>query len=192
MHPMPRVKLDPQRSVLVLIDVQPSLTKTIFENDRVLARAGFLIKVANVLGIPVLATEQNPSRMGATVVELSDLLKGHRPFAKMSFSAMGSPEFVAAFDSCGRRQAVLVGMETHICVSQTAHDMLDRGLEVVVCPDAVSSRTLEAHKLGMERIRDAGAAPAHTESAAYEWMGTADHPLFKPFLSIVKGDDLAR
>ena len=106
----------------------------------------------------------------------------------MSFSALGSPEFCAAIDACGRSQFVLTGLETHICVSQTAQDLVDRKLEVVVCPDAVSSRSLEAHKLGMERIRDAGVVPAHTESVAYEWIGTAEHSAFKSFLAIVKGE----
>ena len=183
---MPRVKLDPRLSVLVLIDIQPSLTKTIFEIDRVLARIGFLANVANLLEIPILITEQNPSRMGSTVPELASVVASHKPIAKMSFSAMGCEEFKGALAASGRSQAVLAGLETHICVSQTAQDLLDRGLEVVVCPDAVSSRSFEAHKLGMERIRDAGIVPAHTESVAYEWMGTASDPTFKPFLEIVK------
>jgi len=185
---MPRVKLDPRRSLLVLIDIQPSLTKTIFEIDRVLARTMFLTKVANLLEIPVFATEQNPSRMGFTVPELSNLLVSHAPFPKMSFSALAEPKFADALKETQRTQIVLTGLETHICVSQTAHGLIDLGYDVVVCPDAVSSRTLEAHKLGMERIRDAGAVPAHSEAVAYEWLGTADQPVFKQFLAIVKGE----
>jgi len=185
---MPRVKLDPRQSVLVLIDIQPSLTKTIFEIDRVLARIAFLTKVANLLEIPVLVTEQNPSRMGSTVSELGCLVPPQSVFPKMSFSALGSKEFCEAVEKSGRSQFVLTGLETHICVSQTAQSLLERQLEVVVCPDAVSSRSLEAHKLGMERIRDAGVVPAHTESVAYEWIGTAEHPAFRSFLTIVKGE----
>lgn len=183
---MPRTKLNPQDSALVLIDIQPSLTKTIFEMERVLARITFLAKVANLLKVPVLATEQNPSRMGSTVPELGELL-GNEPISKMEFSALGSEAFVSSLESTGRRQIVLVGLETHICVSRTAHDLLESGYEAVVCPDAVSSRSLEAHKLGMERMRDAGVVPAHTESVAYEWIGSADHAAFREFLTIVKG-----
>jgi len=184
---MPRVKLDPRLSVLVLIDIQPSLTKTIFEIDRVLSRIAFLAKVANLFEIPILTTEQNPTRMGSTVPELALLISETLTFSKMDFSAAKSDEFCRALNSTGRSQAVLTGLETHICVSQTAQDLSERGLEVVVCPDAVSSRSLEAHKLGMERIRDAGIVPAHTESVAYEWLGSASHPAFKQFLGIVKG-----
>ena len=184
---MPSVQLDPHLSVLLVIDVQPSLSKTIFEIDRVLARSAFLAKVAHLLGIPILATEQNPTRMGPTVAELSPFLVSQPPFAKMSFSALGCAEFVSALEATGRRQLILVGLETHICVGQTAEGLLRAGHEVVVCPDAVSSRTLEAHKLGMERIRDAGAVPAHSESVAYEWIRSADHPDFRKFLAIVKG-----
>ncbi len=186
MHPMGRVMLDSRRSVLVLIDVQPSLTKTIFEMDRVLARSAFLLKVANILDVPILVTEQNPERMGCTVPELATLIPDTRPYAKMCFSAVRSPDFAGDLEQIARRQVVLIGIETHICVSQTAQDLLVRGFEVVVCPDAVSSRTLEAHKLGMERMRDAGVVPAHTESVAYEWIGAAEHPEFKRFLAVVK------
>ena len=186
MHKMPSVKLEPDLSLLAIIDIQPVLTKTIHEVDRVLDRVAFLAKVARLLGIPVLTTEQNPSRMGSTHESLADLVQEPPAFAKMSFSAAGCDEFMAAVLASGRRQIIIVGMETHICVSQTAQDLLAKGFEVVVCPDAVSSRTLERHKLGMERIRDAGVVPAHTESVAYEWLGTADIPEFKAALAIVK------
>ncbi len=187
MHLMPSVKLDPRRSVLILIDVQPSLSKTIFEMDRVLAHQVFLAKVAKILEIPILVTEQNPNRMGSTVPELAEVVSSSGAFAKMTFSAVGCPEFVEALRQTARTQVVIIGLETHICVSQTAQGLLDAGYEVVVCPDGVSSRSLEAHKLGMERIRDAGIVPAHTEAVAYEWMGSADNPAFKPFLAVVKG-----
>ncbi len=183
---MPRVKLDPRKCVLAVIDIQPLLTKTIFESSRVLERVAFLAKAAKVLGIPVLATEQNPNRMGHTCEELLPLLEESNTFAKMSFSAYGCEPFVSRLEQLDRTQVVLVGMETHICVSLTANDLLDRDFEVVVCPDAVSSRTMERHKLGMERIRDAGAVPAHSEAVVYEWVQSADSPEFKPILQLVK------
>ena len=183
---MPRVKLDPQKCVLTIIDIQPTLTKTIFESSRVLERVAFLAKVANHLRIPVLTTEQNPSRMGNTCDELQPFLDPTAIYSKMTFSAAGCEDYLAKLTELGRTQVVLVGTETHICVSLTANDLLDRGFEVVVCPDAVSSRTMERHKLGMERIRDAGAVPAHSESVVYEWVGSAASPDFKPVLQIVK------
>lgn len=186
MHKMPRVKLDPSESVLAVIDIQPVLTKTIEDADRVLQRSAFLLQIARLLEIPVLTTEQNPSRMGATHENLAEWVQDPSPFSKMTFSAVGSPEFLSALKATGRNKVVIVGMETHICVCHTACDLLDLGYEVVVCPDAVSSRNMERHKLGMERIRDAGAVPAHTESVAYEWLGSAENPAFKSALAIVK------
>lgn len=85
-----------------------------------------------------------------------------------------------------RRSVVVVGVETHICVCGTVLDLIAAGYRVTVCPDAVSSRSLEAHKLGMERIRDVGGLPAHTESVVYEWLGGSTHPAFKSVLEIVK------
>ena len=186
MHRMSLIKLDPLQTVLIVIDIQPTLTKTIFEIDRVLDSAIFLAKVAKLLDIPILLTEQNPSRMGVTVPELSEWVSSPSPIAKMSFSAADCPEFSAALTGTQRSQVVIIGLETHICVYQTAQDLVAKGFDVVVCPDAVSARSQERHKLGMERIRDAGIVPAHSESVAYEWIGTADHPSFKSFLQIVK------
>ena len=181
---MPRIRFVPEQSVLVVVDVQEALANAIWEMDRVVNRSVFIIRVAKLLGVPVLATEQNPGKMGGTVAAIAEHLDS--PLAKMAFSACGSPEFARQIEATGRRTVVLAGIETHICVSQTAHDLLDLGYEVAVCPDAVSARSVERHKLGMERLRDAGAVPAHTESVAYEWLRTADHPTFREALQIVK------
>ena len=183
---MPHVKLDPLRSALVIIDVQPSLAKTIFEIKRVLLASRFLVNVARLLEIPIFSTEQNPSRLGSTVPELQPFLASHAVFPKMTFSAVSYEPFLSALRASGRTQIIVIGLETHICVSETALDLLTEGFEVVVCPDAVSSRTIERHKLGMERIRDAGVVPAHSESVAYEWIGSADSEHFKAFLAVVK------
>lgn len=181
---MSAIKLDPTRGVLIVIDLQPNFLKGVYEADRVLARSTFLARVAETLGVPVLATEQNPDRMGGIHPEIAPHVG--TPFPKMTFSCLGCEDLASVLEFTGRRQVVLVGIETHICVGQTAQDLLALGYEVAVCPDAVSSGTLEAHKLGMERIRDAGAVPTHTEAVAYEWMGTAEHFAFKQVLELVK------
>lgn len=146
----------------------------------------FLIQAAKEIGIPVLATEQNPTRMGRTEEALLCLLNEEDVFSKMSFSVWGCEPFKERIHSLGRKQMILVGMETHICISLSANDLLNAGYEVVVCPDAVSSRSQERHKLGMERIRDAGAVPAHSEAVVYELLGTAESSAFKPILQLVK------
>ena len=142
---------------------------------------------AALLGVPIIATEQVPNRMGGTDPGLAALFpQGVHPIPKASFGCVECPDFIVDLKRIGAKQAVIVGIETHICVSQTALGLIDLGLQVTVCPDAVSARDLEMHKLGMERMRDAGASPAHTEAVVYEWLETAENPLFKQALEIVK------
>jgi nicotinamidase-related amidase len=139
-----------------------------------------------LMEVPVVATEQYRERMGGTHESLMPHLASEDVIGKMSFSCCGCGEFMDRLRATGRTRAILVGIETHICVSGTALDLLEAGLEVAVCPDAVSARSLERHKLGMERIRDAGAAPIHTEAVLYEWMRTAEHERFRDALKLVK------
>ncbi len=181
---MSAIKLDPTRSALIVVDVQPTFLRGIHEAERVLARSTFLARASEAMGVPILATEQNPDRMGGTHPEIAPHVGA--PFAKMAFSCIGCEDFATALEFSGRRQVVLVGIETHICVGQTAQDLLAMGYEVAVCPDGVSAGSLEAHKLGMERMRDAGVVPIHTEAVAYEWMGTAEHFAFRQILELVK------
>ena len=175
-------------SVLIVVDLQPEFLSPIFECDRVMTRAKFLIQAATLLGVPVLCSEQVPEKMGGTHPDVLGLLaQEHAPIAKTVFGCCESEEFMAAFDRRRHRQVIVIGLETHICVSQTALGLVDHDYEVVVCPDAVSSRSLEMHKLGMERIRDAGAAPIHSEGVVYEWLESAAHPRFREVLELVKG-----
>ena len=176
--------LDHARSAIILVDLQQKFLDAIHESARVVDRSRFLVRVANLLKVPVLATEQYPEKMGNTDPAFEGLVS--TTISKLSFSAMESSSFVKSLQEIGRDQIIVIGIETHICVSLTAHDLLKRDYEVVVCPDATSSRTQDRHKLGMERIRDAGIVPAHTEAIAYEWMKTADQPIFREFLTLVK------
>jgi len=174
-------------SVLVIVDVQPAFFRPIAEVEKLLSRICFLTRVASLLEVPILVSEQVPDRMGGTDPALLRLLpSGTAPIPKSSFGCCESEEFVAKFRAAARKQAVIIGIETHICVSQTALGLLDSGCQVVVCPDAVGARSLEMHKLGMERIRDEGGIPIHTEGVAYEWLESAAHSRFKEALQIVK------
>jgi nicotinamidase-related amidase len=179
-------------SVLVVVDVQPSVLDLAWERQRVLDRASFLIRVAGLLDVPVIVTEQNPARLGGTATELDPALGSHprgaKRVSKMDFSCWGEPAFQDAWDNLGRGQAVLVGIESHICVCQTAHDLLELedDVDVLVCEDAVSARTEGMHRNGLRRMRDEGVALAHTESVAYEWLRSAEHPAFRDVLRLVK------
>ncbi|MCW5943801.1 MAG: isochorismatase family protein [Fimbriimonadaceae bacterium] len=185
---MSPILADAARSVLVVVDVQPSFLNGIVEAERVLARTAFLVEMASLLEIPVLATEQYPSRMGGTHATLLPLLETARAprLGKMTFSCAGCQAFDESLAAMRRDQVVLCGIETHICVTQTALMLLGSGHEVLVAGDAVSARTEMAHDLGAARMRQAGAAIAHSESVAYEWMVAADHPRFREALSVVK------
>jgi nicotinamidase-related amidase len=180
-------------SVVVVVDMQPTFLAAIHEKERVLSRCRFLVEMAFLLGVPVLATEQNVARMGGTEESLASLFSAHgvKPVDKMCFSCCGSTDFMSLLEETGRKQVILVGIETHICVNQTAHDLLedttDLFHEVLIGADAVSSRSLEMHKVGLKRLRDAGTVIAHTESIAYEWLQSAQDPQFRDALKIVKG-----
>ena len=108
------------------------------------------------------------------------------PFDKMSFSCAGSPEFMNHLRSVGRTQILICGLETHICVTQTVLDLAAHGYQVHVAADAVSSRSVDKHKLGMERIRDNAVLPCAAEGAVYELLSAAGTPQFKAILALVK------
>src|SRR4051812_45519528 len=153
---MPAANARAQSSLLAVVDIQPSFLSGIFEAERVLHRAEFLLKIAGLLQVPILATEQNPARMGATHERILPLVTSP-PLEKMAFSCAGCTAFSDSLVRLQRTQIVLIGIETHICISQTALDLLTRGFEVIVCADAVSARSSDRHSLGLGRIRDAGA-----------------------------------
>jgi nicotinamidase-related amidase len=184
---MSAIKLVPEKCLMLVIDVQTRFLAPIFEADRVETRCKFLCEVATLFGVPILATEQYPEKMGGTIPSL--LPDVGSPYRKMEFSAYKDDSFMNLVKASGRDQIVVVGIETHICVSQTCHDLLEADYKVVVCPDAVSARTQDRHKLGMERLRDAEVIPAHTEAVAYEWCESADNPKFRDMLTIVKSSN---
>lgn len=179
--------LDRAASVLVVVDMQEVLLNVMHARDAVAANVLLLCRCAAVLRVPVLFTTQNAARMGAVLPALTHAVHApHPPLDKMAFSCAESPAFVSALADLSRRQVVLCGLETHICVSQTAHDLRYAGYQAHVVADAVSSRTGEKHKLGMERIRDAGIAPAAAEAVIYEWLREAGTAEFKEILPLVK------
>lgn len=175
------------QSVLVVIDVQPTFFQPIYEQEKLFNRVLFMVEMAKLLDVPIIVSEQVPDKMGHTDERLLAALPNSvRAIAKSSFGCCESADFLVELKKLGNRQAVLVGIETHICVSQTALGLIDLGIQTAVCPDAVGARSLEMHKLGMERIRDAGTSPIHSEAVAYEWLESANHPRFRDALKLVK------
>jgi nicotinamidase-related amidase len=173
-------------TALVVVDMQEPFLGAIYGRDALTANVTLLCRAARVLSVPILATVQYATRLGGMVAEVAEAIGSSEATDKMCFSCAGSEAFAAALTATGRRQILICGVETHICVSQTAHDLLHAGYQAHVAPDAVSSRTLEKHKMGMERIRDAGIKPCAAEAAVYEWLYEAGTPEFKEILQWVK------
>lgn len=174
-----------ENSILVVVDMQPTFLSGVHEREQLENRVKFIVETARLLEVPVIATEQNPDRMGKTEESIAALLDKNA-LGKMTFSCCGIERFTSAIDGFQRNQVVLVGIETHICINQTAHQLLESSFEPIVCTDAVSARALDRHKTGVKRLRDAGVTIAHSESIAYEWTGSADHPKFRDVLKLVK------
>ena len=175
-----------ENSVLVLVDVQGRLAQLMYDRAFLLASLARLLRGMQRLAVPVIWTEQNPARMGGTVPELRDLMQGATPVSKMSFSCVGEPAFVTRLEQFQRRQVLLAGIETHVCVHQTAADLKGLGYEPHVVADAVSSRTALNRQIGLDRIARGGAVLTTVEMALFEMMRTAEHPAFKDVLRIVK------
>ena len=173
-------------TVLVVIDVQGKLAHLMHDKEELFKNLRTMILGAQALDVPILLTEQYPQGMGPTIPEIAELLEGVEPIAKTSFSCCGEDAFTEAFANVGREQALLVGIETHICVWQTAYDLLESEYEVHVVADAVSSRNAANKHIGLENMRDTGAILTCTETALFELLRVAEGPKFKEILKLVK------
>ena len=181
--------LDPKQTVLVMVDMQEPFLQVMHDRERLVANVRLLVQTAVTLGVPVIPTTQYAERMGDVVPEITALLRDFsaaRSTDKLCFSCAGADGFLQGITSFDRRQILVCGVETHICVSQTALDLVHQGYQVHVAADAVSSRTIEKHKLGMERMRDSGVLPCAAEAAVYELLREAGTPAFKSLLPFIK------
>ena len=177
---------DRSDSFLVVVDIQEPFLRTMFDRETVVENARKLISAAKVLDLPVLVTLQNAERMGDTVPEVKELLPPHEPMDKMSFSCCGDPEFNRRVEALGCKTAILTGIEAHICVSQTAHDLLAQGYKVHVPEDAVCSRREANWRAGLEKMRQSGAGITSTEAVIFELLGCAGTDEFRQILKMVK------
>ena len=175
-----------ENTVLVIVDVQGKLVHLMDKKEVLFENLQKTIKGAQILGIPVLWTEQNPKGLGPTITEVARLLSNIEPISKLSFSCCGSGHFVQVLKASNRKQVMIAGIEAHVCVYQTAVDLIDLGYEVQIVADAVSSRTVENRQIGLEKSRDAGATLTSTEIALFELLRVAEGAKFKDILKIVK------
>ncbi|HTZ97441.1 MAG TPA: hydrolase [Terriglobales bacterium] len=183
-----RQTLDPERCALIIIDIQEKLLPPIFEKDRLVKNSQLLIRLAGILKIPHIATVQYSKGLGSTVPEIASLIPGSDPIDKQIFSCFGSDVFCSMLKRLpGHRNTVLLcGMESHICVMQTALAALREGYIVHVGSDAVSSRTEWNWKIGLERMRAAGAVISSTEMMMYELLRSSGSPAFKELLPYLR------
>ena len=169
-------------SSLLVIDMQEKLAPAMRDLERVVENASILKKAATRLSITQLTSEQYPEGLGGTLQSLDD----GEAVRKMSFSCMADEGYASRFQALDRSQAVIVGMESHVCVLQTAMDLLGRDVQVFVVADATSSRSPDNHAMAMHRLRDAGAQIVTTEMVLFEWLGQAGTPEFKDLSNLIK------
>jgi nicotinamidase-related amidase len=178
------VKLDRARTALVVVDVQEAFRKALGERfDQVAESVAKLVQGAEAMGVPIVVTEQYPQGLGSTVPEVADHLpEDLEPFEKVRFSAAEAE----GFDLDGRSQALVCGIETHVCVNQTVLDLLEQGIEVQVAADAVGSRSEENRELGLHKAEQAGAVVTSVETALFELLRGSDAAEFKQVQALVK------
>ena len=173
-------------SVLLVIDVQEKLFHVMFRKEQLADNLQRLIKGMQVLEVPVLVTEQYPQGLGPTIPEIAQLLAEVKPYPKVNFSCCGDEAFLRAFQQLRRKQVLIAGIESHVCVYQTAADLIAAGYEVYVVSDAVSSRTEKNKDTGIQMMLQSGAKLTGTEAALFELLKVAKGETFKAISQIVK------
>jgi nicotinamidase-related amidase len=183
-----RRPLEADQCALVVVDIQQKLLPPIFNKDELVRNSQLLVRLANILSIPIMLTTQYSKGLGATVPEIASLLDGTQAIDKLEFSCFGSQLFRDALKALpGSRNTVLLcGMEAHICVMQTALGALNEGYLVHVASDAIGSRSEWNWKVGLDRMRDAGAVISSTEMMMYELLRCSGTAQFKELLPYLK------
>jgi nicotinamidase-related amidase len=178
--------LEIKKSSLVVVDVQGKLASLMYDRDALFKNIRILIQAAKILDIPILWCQQCPEALGPTVSEIAELLTDNEPINKSSFSCCGDEQFISKLSSINRSQVLLTGIETHVCIYQTAANLKKKGFVVNVIADAVSSRTLDNKQIALSKMQMLGINISTTEMALFELLKTADHPEFKQIAKLVK------
>lgn len=171
--------LNKEKSGFVLVDVQEKLTPHVLNSESLVSRCQWLIRLAKELEVPCVVSEQYPRGLGHTVEPLLQLTSQEKCIDKVHFSCYREASFVNHWQTLNREQVVIAGIETHVCVLQTALDMVSSNLDVFVVVDAVSSRHELDHKYGLKRMKQAGVRLVTSEMVFFEWVGQAGTPEFK-------------
>ncbi len=179
--------LERDRSALVVVDVQEAYRGKTQEHERMVERVCRLIHAARILDLPILLTEQYPKGLGHTQEEVvAALPEGQVAIEKMTIGCCGQPAFVEALSALGRRQLVVCGIEANACINQTVHQLIERGYEVHLPKDAISSRFQFDFDVAWDKMTGSGAVPSTSETIVLEWVRTAEHPRFKQIHKLIK------
>ena len=178
--------IEPDGAVLVVVDVQDKLADVMEYRRQVVDNAGKLVRIFQILELPILVTEQYPRGMGRLVAPLREVISNCQPREKLSFSCFAEPGFTADIERIGARHLVVVGMEAHICILQTALDALANGYAAHVPVDAVCSRRTIDWQAGLSKMRQNGVVVTSTEIVIFELLQKAGTPQFKQALGVVK------
>jgi len=178
--------LEIQHCCLTVVDVQGKLAQLMHGREALFKNIQILVQAAKILEIPILWCQQCPDALGPTVPEIAQLLAGIEPINKAAFSCCGAEQFNAKLNELVRNQVLLCGIETHVCIYQTAIDLLRQDFNVNIIADAVSSRTLENKQIALNRLAADGAKISCTEMALFELLKTAEHPKFRQIAKLIK------
>ena len=175
------MKLDANRSVLLIVDLQERLLPAIDQGERIIEHAAWLMGVARQLRVPVLLTEQYPQGLGSTAPTIAQLIQADERIEKTHFSAVAEGNLLS-HPAAQRKQWVVCGTESHVCVQQTVLDLLAAGRDVAVVEEAVGSRQPRDKDLALQRMRQHGADIVSREMVAFEWLHQANTPQFRAVL----------
>ena len=179
--------LEAGRAALVVVDMQEGFRGVIADFAETAARISVAARGARLLGVPVLVTEQYPKGLGRTADEIrAALAEDFEPVEKTAFSSCGARPFLARLEAAGASQVLLCGIEAHICVNQTAHDLLARGYQVHLLTDCITARSGSNKKIGLAKMQASGALPSSVELALFELMRDARHEQFKAVQKLIK------
>ncbi len=182
---MPIARLRVPESILLIIDIQERLLAKMPDPIGLVRESAFLIDAAKLLGVPILATEQYPKGLGPTHPDIARRLPANPP-AKVAFSCCGATGLLMEIQASNRPSVVLAGMETHVCVMQTALDLLESELTVYLPIDCLQSRFRLDHDTAIRRLEHAGAIVTTLEAVCFEWLSRADHPQFKAVSKMIQ------
>jgi nicotinamidase-related amidase len=178
--------LDIQHCCLTVVDVQGKLAQLMHGREALFKNVQILVQAAKILDIPILWCQQCPDALGPTIPDIAQLLEDNEPINKSAFSCCGDEQFNVRLKEVARNHVLLCGIETHVCIYQTAIDLLRQNFNVNVIADAVSSRALENKQIALNRLAAEGANISCTEMALFELLKTAEHPKFRQIAKLIK------